>query len=598
MFRQWLVVCLAAGVLSAQPSPEKTTTGGIDRADVQNLIDRARTAPPEFAADVLITLVESGLVPDHRLRRNLLDEAFSIAGSAQEKIALKRGSGDSPVTSALHGAFRKGIDQASLRSRAVEAMLQLDVHLARQMFERIDLPIDPTYGCEQQTVPDFTAYYVAMFDVARNIPDHAQLEIFLASHMPKLRSTAQITPLARVFMQIRSIEHMPAVINAFSSRLPDLMVDRRVFSSYYDETMEAIGQLVTSAAPSTRERLIQRSRDWAVRNISYGICAEPMKYSVGFDGSRRAVAPTDPTSRFNQEVAWHGHNARIEATANLGPVAPSTGNSNEYIDFFRTHLLLAKDDEGALDASRWRSETENYIARLSAWSWTAAHVESSVVMYRNVDETDPRSLEYANEPRPEGAVKVSATPFEAQPSENVKSESLDVSAAVSEARPSGSAFREARPLASAFRELQLLASAPNDPRTVTPVVQASVTQAPGERPAADFFLEKSDLLTQVLFLEHHARAAATSGPVKINWSGARKPEGPRLDIPGRDRAITALLDLFNSEAAKEVFEQRRVLWFSPVRDLLAQRGMPSLYAASNHPILRLYGRLAELISLR
>jgi hypothetical protein len=532
LFGRTVALCLAVGAsfaLPAQPSPEKTTTTGIDRADIQAVIGLARVAPPEFGADALITLVETGLIADHRQQHDLLEEAFTLAGNAQEKIALKRGGGDSAMTAALHGAFRNSIDQASLRSRAVQAMMRFDNRSAREMFERIELPLQPSTGCDQQIVPDLTIYYVTMLEVARITPGREQLETFFAAHMPRFQSAAQITPFARVLMQLREIERMPPVIDAFSARLTELAPDRRVFSTYFEQAIEAIGQLVTSSPPSTRERLIERSRNWVLRNIDNGICAEPAKYTIGFDGSRRPAATIDPATQFNQEVAWHARNGRIDSAVTKQDSASSIPNSPEYFDFFRTHLMLARDDEGALELSRWRSETEDYISRLSAWSWPAAQVESKVVSFRDPSDDEP----------------------------------VDVVA-----------------------------------QTISPAHPDSTTPTRSTTDARNFFLEKSDLLTHVLFIERHAPSAPRSGPVTISWSGAPTPTGPRVAIPSRDRVLAALVSTFDSEAARKVYEDRRLLWFSPVRDLLATPGIPDLYAASNHPVLTLYGHLAKLVALR
>ncbi len=212
------------------------------------------------------------------------------------------------MTGALHGAFRNGIDQASLRSRVVHSMLRIDAALAHDLFQRIDLPIPSSTGCDQQTVPDLTLYYVTMWEVARSISDRTRLEAFFAAHMPRFVSAAQVTPLARVFMQIPGIERMPAVIDAFASRLPDLADDTRGFSSYFDESIEAIGQLVTSAASSSRERLIQQSRAWVIRSVSHGVCPEPPKYSVSPDGvGRRQI----PFRRSGRPVRSRGAAARL-----------------------------------------------------------------------------------------------------------------------------------------------------------------------------------------------------------------------------------------------------------------------------------------------
>ncbi len=439
-----VAACLPVAVLCAQPSinEEKPARNVIDRSDVQAVIAMARSVPAEFGADAMITLVEHGLIADRRAAQSLLEEAFTLAGNAQEKIALKRGSGDSPITGALHGAFRNGIDQASLRARAVEAMLRYDSRTARELFQKIELPAPHPGGCDQQTIPDFSLYYVTMFEVARQIPDRAQLEAFFAAHMAKFQSAAQITPFARVFMQLPNVEHMPFVMDAFASRLPDLMLDTRVFSSTYEDAIEAISQLIPDLTPASREKLIQQSRAWVIRNVNFGVCAETQHYAVAFDGKgRKAIPQVEPQERFNQEVAWRGRagSARIEAgdlsRGERGLEAPSIANSPEYNNHFSFHLLLARDGDGGLDLSRWRGEMTSYIDRLTAWS---SALSSS---------------------------------------------------------------------------------------------------------AANFYLEKADLLTHVLFIERHA-PVSNSGPVKVNWYGAKKPEGPRVEIPGRDRVIGALVGLF------------------------------------------------------
>jgi hypothetical protein len=527
---------LGALALHAQPSPGKSTRAGVDRGEIQAVIGMARVAPPEFGADALITLVESGMIGDHRAQRDLLEEAFDMAGNAQERIALRRGSGDSPITSALHGAFRNGVDQASLRSRAALALLRIDSAAARDMFQRIELPIQPNpnaSGCEQQVVPDLTLYYVAMWEVARGIPERAHLEGFLRSHLARLRSTAQITPLARVLMQVPDLERMPALIDAFALRLPDLDRDPRVFSTYYEQSIEAIGQLVSSVAPGSRERLIQESRAWAIRNIDQGLCAEPLRYSVSFDGEgRRAIENTLPEGIFNQFVARWSHTTGADILASdliphePGPPAALRPNSSDYTEHFRTHLLLSRDDDTALDLARWRGEMEDYIARLTSWNLSApAPVPDAAVL----NPAGPNSAAFSAAPNP-GASNANAI----------------------------------------------------DPLS--------------------FYLEKSDLLSQILFIEKHA-PAAPGGRVMITAIGTRRQTGPRVEIPGRDRVMAALVDWFDGETARQVFTARRLVWFSPVRDLLGTYedsdrtlGMAELYARSQNAVLGMYGRLAKLVA--
>ena len=113
----------------------------------------------------------------------------------------------------------------------------------------------------------------------------------------------------------------------------------------------------------------------------------------------------------------------------------------------------------------------------------------------------------------------------------------------------------------------------------------------------DSYLEKADLLTHVLFIERHA-PVSSSGPVRVNWYGEKKPMGPRVEIPGRDRAIGALVEMFNGATARKVYNDRHVVWFAPVHDLLAIPGVADRYAQSGNPVLAMYGRLVNLTGVR
>ncbi|MGH7247874.1 MAG: hypothetical protein ACREH9_07190, partial [Pseudomonadota bacterium] len=66
-------------------------------ADLDRLIDLSHSAPPEFAADALLRIVESGRVADRDTRRDLVEQAFELATRAQipfRRVPLPRGAVD------------------------------------------------------------------------------------------------------------------------------------------------------------------------------------------------------------------------------------------------------------------------------------------------------------------------------------------------------------------------------------------------------------------------------------------------------------------------------------------------------------------------
>src|SRR6185503_20673514 len=62
----------AAPTLSTKRPPE-----------ILNLITVVQAAPPEFAADMLITIADSSKVTDDDWKKELLREAFRVAGECQ-----------------------------------------------------------------------------------------------------------------------------------------------------------------------------------------------------------------------------------------------------------------------------------------------------------------------------------------------------------------------------------------------------------------------------------------------------------------------------------------------------------------------------------
>ena len=55
----------------------------------QSIRDLAGAAPPEFTADALLRIVESGQLADKAARRELLEHAFQLAASAKFPVQMQ-----------------------------------------------------------------------------------------------------------------------------------------------------------------------------------------------------------------------------------------------------------------------------------------------------------------------------------------------------------------------------------------------------------------------------------------------------------------------------------------------------------------------------
>lgn len=140
-------------------------------APLRQPVQAAQSAPPEFAADGLMQIVESGKIADRDVSRALLDRAFHLASSASLKFAMRarlRNLADTEA-GAMDEAYRLNLDSLSLQSRAVRDMIAVDHAKAREMFLEIPKPVLPgSFACGDPLVPDVAPLYSALTAVVQN----------------------------------------------------------------------------------------------------------------------------------------------------------------------------------------------------------------------------------------------------------------------------------------------------------------------------------------------------------------------------------------------------------------------------------------------
>ncbi|MGA2150447.1 MAG: hypothetical protein ABSH49_36470, partial [Bryobacteraceae bacterium] len=115
--------------------------------DIASILDQARKAPGEFAADSLIRLASLDSL-DKPKRIALLEEAFGRAGEAKQalkrRVAITRVAGPARF---LARAYNQDLDALSLRLRVIEALLPLDARKARELALKIPPPQVPKTAC-------------------------------------------------------------------------------------------------------------------------------------------------------------------------------------------------------------------------------------------------------------------------------------------------------------------------------------------------------------------------------------------------------------------------------------------------------------------
>lgn len=353
--------------------------------DAQDVLDSAALAPSEFSADVLLILVESGFVHDRVQQRKLIEEAFQLAGYAQEQVAL-RSQGRGPINAAFHTLLGARLDQLSLRTRAVRAMLSNDPQAAVDLFERIGLALNTKFQCEEPRTYELSIYYGLLPDLWKCLRTSAAQQLFLQARFLDFRSSAQVEPFAGALSQLAKQPGVdPAsILYSFAGRLSKLDPDSRIFTDSFRTAIPALKRLALVGPTSARVYLVQQARDWVLQASKYGICTQRPMLAMGMDGKTSRVDPVAPVELFNSELATLIEpQPRIDEQDARGELPGSAFKiddySKDYLRFDQMRRLLEKDEGNEKTAARWKTEIENYVTQLTEWK------------NPSVDDSDPTS---------------------------------------------------------------------------------------------------------------------------------------------------------------------------------------------------------------
>jgi hypothetical protein len=206
---------------------------------IQSVVDLSHAAPPEFGADALLRLVESGKVADIDNRRDLVEQAFSLAVSATYPLRKRHLPGttlDSRAGS-LSQAYGIKLDALSLESRAVSDMVPIDPAEARKLILEIPPPVFEQLSCDDALFYDVSDFYLALTAVVNSsfsAQERAKEEHvnFLLGYVGQVTSPAQLVPLAQTIRGAGVTNEQREVLWArFNALLPNLQSDDRSFSA-------------------------------------------------------------------------------------------------------------------------------------------------------------------------------------------------------------------------------------------------------------------------------------------------------------------------------------------------------------------------------
>lgn len=252
------------------------------------LVQSAGGLPPEFAADVLIRLVEAHKIADREERMDALQRAYAAADSARSDYRLSAVPvGFTDQTGAMASlATSVRIDRISLQCRAVRQMLAINGSVAAKLFTGIRMPTAFPFGCERDAVPDLRIYYETWLAVANHLRraglEGDDIERFTLDTIARVGSGVQAYPMADALQAFRTpdADSMERLLLAFSLALGGIEESDRLFSVelFHEASRSEFPRLLeTATQPSVRLALLAAMARYYNRHLTGRRCEDTFR---------------------------------------------------------------------------------------------------------------------------------------------------------------------------------------------------------------------------------------------------------------------------------------------------------------------------------
>jgi hypothetical protein len=317
----------------------------------RSLSELANAAPPEFAADALLRMVESGKLADRNARRELVQQAFQLAASAKFAVRMQDLPGTSTDTASgsLSQAYALKLDAISLQGRAVQDMLALDPSKARDLFGQMVKPALAPLTCDDALVYEPAEFYQTLSAVVNGAftpkekakEEHVNL---LLEALGQATSASQLAPLAAAIESASVTAAQHQVLWArFSGLLESMQPDDRSFPA----SLPALSVLSTPGIQAAFEKYRQKSHGCETDTAS----SSP--------GQQPAAKPSTP----KLHPYWQPATAQRLLEAGMKLRAASNAQPSEA-------------DPGTAE---WQQQLADYVNLIAGW--TQDQAESEAVYY-------------------------------------------------------------------------------------------------------------------------------------------------------------------------------------------------------------------------
>lgn len=382
------------------PSKTKSEKQKKERAaELLDLLNTIRACPPEFAADAMLRLIQANRIQEADWKKEVLEEAFVFAASAQEpikRVAINVAMVMDTRPKMVSRSYEMNLDSLSLQCRVVNEMLALDKKAALDIFRRITLPKMPRVDCEEIYIYDPTIYYETASELARSGFTAKEMEkndlfYFIQPLIYSMDTPLQIKPVINLLLRLPLPKSQLGVLfGDFSNSLRKVHGDDNSFSEKAGVISSAILELTEYCKKHNmpREDLLFSYRQYLLRHLSGSRCA-----------SRRNDRTPRQDQLIAQNVRFFNDKLRFETTPGQSPILPITADDakpeeiNGYCvepmfwetlqakEILKKFKLLRFPSEQELskeekESVQWQTDFLKYLDELMDWRGAAEKSEA------------------------------------------------------------------------------------------------------------------------------------------------------------------------------------------------------------------------------
>jgi hypothetical protein len=280
-----MLTCVSVLCIDLSGATREVEKGDKKDQQIHAIIREAPAAPAELAADILLQLVEKGLVQDRKLRVELLTRSFELAGSAHFRLRLTAiGTGESRQsdtdTGMIDSALKARLDTMSLRLRSVQQLLPLDAHAALKMFTELAVVNIPILSCRDALGYSLDDYYktVGLLYNSSAFTEQERRREFLSARLLQIQSSFALEPASRMLCDLHlKRNELREAAGLYAHVLNELQTDDRSFTAtttpvLLESVLALAEQLKTQQTSAVS--LISALRNYLQRQFRYPRCAD------------------------------------------------------------------------------------------------------------------------------------------------------------------------------------------------------------------------------------------------------------------------------------------------------------------------------------